>query len=139
MDRIDTERLGKILREFQGKTAVVEGRKDVKALKALGIKEVVPLNGRPLIRLIPLLNGKEIVILTDFDKEGRRIAAELRKLLQAHRIMLNTRLRKEVMNLKFGRIEDMIALAPLMEAGEIKTKEGDSYGKISTNFDKVRD
>ena len=136
---IEIERLRKRVKEFQGKTVVVEGRKDVKALKALGIEEVIPLHGRPLIKLIPFLENKEIVILSDFDREGRRIAAKLRKLLQAHKIMLNTRLRKEVMSLRIYRIEDMIGLAPEMDAGKIKTKEGDGYGKVSANIDKVCD
>ena len=53
--------------------------------------------------------------------------------------MFSTRLRKEVMSMGISRIEDMIGLAPEMDAGKIKTKEGDGYGKISANIDKVCD
>lgn len=133
----ELEKLEEIVNELQDKAVVVEGKKDVRALEALGLNHVIPINGRPLVELIPLLEGKEVVILTDFDSEGRRIAARLRRLLQGYKIRFSPRLRGKLMSLRRNRVEDLRKLAS--ELGQVKKIRGDTHGEISANINKVCD
>ena len=122
--------------ELAGKLVIVEGKKDSMALKTLGVKNIVLLNGRPLTELALHVSKsiassgneegrEEVVILTDFDSEGKKLAARLDYLLKKHKVMVNSRIRRKF--LKFGktRIEDL--------------KEGDIHGKVRHNFNKLRD
>ncbi len=111
-----------ILAEMAGKTVIVEGRKDVQALKELGIHSI-PINGRPLHKVVSELKGGEVVILTDFDRKGRALAARLRALCEAHRIATNPGLRAAFGSLGKRAVENI--------------KKGDVYGKTGTKFDKV--
>jgi len=115
----------KLIEELREKVVVVEGKNDKRALEALGIKQVIAINGKPLIDLIPQLKGKDVAILTDFDRRGRQIYAKLRKLLQAYGIKHNPGLRKQVARLGKKKIEEI--------------KEGDFHGEDSTYFHKIRD
>ncbi|MBN2330769.1 MAG: toprim domain-containing protein [Candidatus Aenigmarchaeota archaeon] len=122
--------------DLAGKLVIVEGKKDGMALKSLGVKNIVLLNGRPLTELALHVSRsiatsrneediEEAVILTDFDSEGKRIAARLEYLLKKHKVMVNSRIRRKFMKFGKTRIEDL--------------KEGDVHGKASSNFNKIRD
>ncbi len=122
-------------KELEGKLVIAEGRKDGRALKTLGVKNIVLLNGRPLTELALHVSksiassgneesGEEVVILTDFDSEGKKLAARLDYLLKKHKVMVNSRIRRKFMKFGKTRIEDL--------------KEGDIHGKVSSNFNKVR-
>lgn len=129
----DIERFLGIIEELKGKAVVVEGKKDLIALRGLGF-EVIPINRRHLIDIIPFLEGKEVVILTDFDPEGRRIYARLKYLLTKYKIKSDSRLRGKIMSLRKTRIEDFRKLADSVRALK---KEGDYHGEISANVNKV--
>lgn len=63
---------------------LVEGKKDKAALMHLGIKEhIFILNGKDIWnRLEEIANnnkGKEMLILTDFDKEGKKLYGKITK------------------------------------------------------------
>lgn len=122
-----------IVDELKGKTAVVEGKKDVEALKGLGF-EVIPINRRHLADIVPFLEGRETVILTDFDPEGRRLFKKLKYLLTKYKIKTNSRLRGKIMSLGKTRIEDFRKLAASVRA---LNKEGDCHGEIGANVNKV--
>jgi 5S rRNA maturation endonuclease (ribonuclease M5) len=122
-----------ILDELKGKTVVVEGKKDLMAMIGLGF-EVIPINMRHLADIIPLLEGKEVVILTDFDPEGRRLYIKLKYLLTKYKIKSNSRLRGKMMSLKKTRIEDFRKLSASVRALK---KEGDCYGETSANVNKI--
>lgn len=134
--RIDQEKLENVLKELEGKLVIVEGKKDKKALKSLGVKDIIAINGRPLYEVADSLlkTEKEIVILTDFDKKGRQIEMNLKDLLKTHGKKTNSKLRWKVMSLGKNKIEDF---------GNMRSpysfKEDDFHVKISTNFDKIRD
>jgi 5S rRNA maturation endonuclease (ribonuclease M5) len=133
---IDEEKLKKILEDFEDKLIIVEGKRDKKALKSLGMKDIIAINGRPLYMVaeIALKDKKEIVILTDFDKKGRDIEKRLKNLLQKHGKNPNSKLRWKIMSLGKNKIEDF---------GNIPSpysfKEDDTHVKISANFGKIRD
>jgi len=128
-------------KELDGKLVITEGPRDSKALKSLGVKNIISLNGRPLSefaihvsRSIHDLQARssreaackeEVVILTDFDSEGERIASKLSYLLSKHKVMVNERLRRKFMKFGKSRIEEL--------------KEGDYHVEIGSDFDKVCD
>ncbi len=123
-------------KELEGKLVIAEGKKDSRALKTLGVKNIVLLNGRPLAALALHVSKsiassgnegsrEEVVILTDFDSKGKELAARLDYLLKKHKVMVNSRIRRKFMKFGKTRIEDL--------------KEGDIHGKVSPNFNKVRD
>jgi 5S rRNA maturation endonuclease (ribonuclease M5) len=123
-------------KELEGKLVIAEGKKDSRALKTLGVKNIILLNGRPLAELalhvsksIATSDNEEsregVVILTDFDSKGKELAARLDYLLKKHKVMVNSRIRRKFMKFGKTRIEDL--------------KEGDIHGKVSANINKVRD
>jgi 5S rRNA maturation endonuclease (ribonuclease M5) len=57
---------------------IVEGKKDVEALRSLGIHEVVELSTDSLF-ILEKAQSQVIAILTDFDREGRKL---YRKILR---------------------------------------------------------
>jgi len=142
MKKIDYEKLLNTLDKLKGCILIVEGKKDEKALKSLGLKNIIKISGKPLIRVVDEIEkskrNKDVIILTDFDSKGRRIAARLRYLLQRYRIHPNSRLRSEVMKLGWNKIEDMNGLRfeqPVQQA----LVGGDDYVKTGSDINKVHD
>ena len=136
--RIDEEKLERILMDLEEKLVIVEGKNDKKALKSLGVKDIIAINARPLYEVVEIASKskKEIVILTDFDKEGRAIEKRLKYLLQRYKKHPNSKLRWKVMNLGKNKIEDF---GNLNSPNPHSFKEDDIHVKISTDFNKIRD
>ncbi|MET1125183.1 MAG: toprim domain-containing protein [Archaeoglobaceae archaeon] len=65
-------------RSSQGWIIVVEGAKDVASLKELGVENVRVL--RSYSEAAELI-GENVIVLTDFDREGERKAKRLREVL----------------------------------------------------------
>ncbi|MBL7160427.1 MAG: toprim domain-containing protein [Candidatus Aenigmarchaeota archaeon] len=127
----------KILEELKERTVIVEGKKDVRSLKELGI-DSIPINRRPLIDVVQgLEKEKEVVILTDFDREGKRLCAKLLTLLQSRRIKTSRRLRNMIRGFGKTRIEDFKGIESFEKAARQYKKEGDNYGETSANINKV--
>jgi 5S rRNA maturation endonuclease (ribonuclease M5) len=134
LNRINGEELRRCLRELEDKLVIVEGIKDSKSLKSLGVKNIMQLGGKPLADFTLHVSKyhvshssagvREVVILTDFDSEGRKLSARLEYLLSKHKVAVNRRIRRRFMKFGKNRIEDF--------------KEGDIYGKVGSNFNKVR-
>ena len=61
------------------KLIIVEGKKDKEALETYGIRNIFPLNGKPLYKVIEEVadNYKDAIILTDLDKEGKKLFGNL--------------------------------------------------------------
>lgn len=74
---------------------VVEGKKDKKALEKLGLNSVL-LHGRDFFHRIQEIAGcnKEVLILTDFDKEGKMLYAKIAKELEKYHIKINKKYRE---------------------------------------------
>jgi 5S rRNA maturation endonuclease (ribonuclease M5) len=129
--RPDFEDFLEISRELRGKLLIVEGIRDEKALKTLGLNNIIKINRKPLYRVAEeaaRAKSKEIVILTDFDREGRALAAKLSLLLSPRKIRINRRLRRKIMEFGKPEIENLRNL-----------KEDDLHVKVGTNFNKIRD
>ena len=124
MDLTDDEKeLVAVIRQlgdhYDGLVIVVEGRSDEKALRTLGIDVPIVRTqsrlGRPeLIDKIAELAGDtgQVLVMTDFDHEGRELSKFVQRELEAHRIKVLRELRRRISRLMGGRrcIEDLTTL-----------------------------
>ena len=136
--RINEEEIIRMVRDLEGKLGIVEGKNDKKALKSLGVKNIIAINGRPLYEVAEVASKskREIVILTDFDRKGREIEKRLKTLLQRHKKHPNSKLRGKIMSLGKNKIEDF---GNLNSPSPHSFKEVDIHVKISADFNKIRD
>lgn len=96
-----------------GAIIIVEGRKDVESLRSLGINGEIKLSSQqPLIDITEQLSrcGKNIVILTDWDRKGGMVARKIIDYLQAYGIISNTDIRRRIGFLVKKRIKDIESL-----------------------------
>jgi 5S rRNA maturation endonuclease (ribonuclease M5) len=155
--KIEQEQVLEVLEELRGNILIVEGNKDEKALRSLGMGFILKINSRPVAEvaedaafMAEKHKNRGIIILTDFDRTGRKLAAKIRLILQSRKIHANSRIRRDVMNLGIHRIEEM---ASVLGAGSIaeersvrksavsrksKIRERDDYGETSANFYEIR-
>ncbi len=120
-DLEDIERLEKLeeiileLKEFAqaGAIIIVEGRKDEGSLRYLGINgDIQFASQQPLLDFTDSLSktGKDIVLLTDWDKRGSLVARKIIKHLSAYGIVPNTKIRLRLISLSKKRIKDVESL-----------------------------
>jgi 5S rRNA maturation endonuclease (ribonuclease M5) len=96
-----------------GAIIVVEGRRDLHSLRSLGINGDIRLAcQKPLLEFTEQLSksGKEIVLLTDWDKKGGITARKIINHLLTYGIMPNTDLRSRIGSLVKKRIKDIDSL-----------------------------
>ncbi|MGC8851345.1 MAG: toprim domain-containing protein [Candidatus Micrarchaeia archaeon] len=97
--------LDKTFEALSGSVVVVEGKRDAAALAGVGVvARVVLAVGRlegVARRVAGLAGGGRVVLLTDFDLEGERKAAELKELLSLEGVRVDDRLRRDFRRL-FG-------------------------------------
>ena len=105
----------RLLEDLRECLIIVEGKHDVLALKGLGISNIFPMNGKSPVEIVEKiykyqnhLNCKEssVVILTDFDAEGKKLALMFKRLLQKYHIKVNPHLRNKLKRFGRTRIED---------------------------------
>ena len=112
------EKLEEIILELKelaqaGAIIIVEGRKDAGSLRHLGISGQIQFaSQQPLLGLTDSLSktGKEIVLLTDWDKKGSLVARKIIKHLLAYGISPNTEIRSRLRSLSKKRIKDIESL-----------------------------
>lgn len=75
------------------KTVIVEGIKDKRVLEDIGFNKIITLNGRPLYKIVEELNCKEIILLVDLDKEGKKLYSKLKSLCSRNGIKVDDRFR----------------------------------------------
>ena len=92
------EALERVCKESeQGKTIVVEGQRDEKRLRALGVRgHIIKIQGKKLYRLVEEELPREVVVLTDFDARGRWYAYRIKYLGERNGIKVNVELRKKL-------------------------------------------
>jgi len=83
---------------------VVEGPRDVEALRLLGFEGRVDVCSRVKVSDADLVesfvqDGVPVVILTDFDEEGRRLNRDLTRILERRGVKVEVGLRR-----RFGRL-----------------------------------
>lgn len=82
-----------------GGTIIVEGKRDERSLLELGIKGDIALATHfPLLSFAENVSekGKEVVILTDWDKKGEELARRLSVYLRSMDAYPNDRLRRKL-------------------------------------------
>ena len=92
------------------KIIIVEGKKDKETLENLNIKNIFALNNKPLYKFIEEISQitKEVIILTDLDKEGKKLYSILKKDLQKHGVKIDQIFREFlIQNTKLSCIESL--------------------------------
>ncbi len=96
-----------------GAIIVVEGRRDVASLRSLGIKgEIWLASQKPLLEFTEQLSksGKDVVLLTDWDKRGGMMARRITDDLLFYGVMPNTDIRSRIGIRVRKRIKDIESL-----------------------------
>ncbi|OGD58200.1 hypothetical protein A3K78_01135 [Candidatus Bathyarchaeota archaeon RBG_13_52_12] len=98
---------------------LVEGHRDVEAIKKLGAFMPVDVSshiGKTEHDIATDLSSKtrEILILTDFDEEGRSKAKRLSKLLEAEGVQVRSEVRQ-----KFGRLMGVLGVKTIESLDDI--------------------
>jgi 5S rRNA maturation endonuclease (ribonuclease M5) len=74
---------------------IVEGYKDKLALQKSGLENIIPLRGKPLYKVVEKIAKitDECLILTDLDREGKKLYSVLKAELQKHGVRIDDRFR----------------------------------------------
>ncbi|MEM2904538.1 MAG: toprim domain-containing protein [Candidatus Bathyarchaeia archaeon] len=124
LDEEGLEELGELIERLrlevaEGAILVVEGRKDADALRGLGFRgSVLPAKSRGS-RLVDFAEridvSHKVILLTDFDHAGMRLAQFLRKALERERAKVDLTYRKRLAALMHGEVKDIEGLAQRLE------------------------
>ena len=92
------------------KIIVVEGIKDIRALSELGITNVCSLKNPLFIEVEKIaLEHKEVIILTDLDKEGKKLYGKLKKDFARHGVEVDNKFREWLFkNTQLRQIEGIV-------------------------------
>jgi 5S rRNA maturation endonuclease (ribonuclease M5) len=104
------EELFDLLDKVKEEHVIVEGKRDREVLCSLGFTNITTIN-KGLYETAEEIKVKEVLILTDFDSEGRKIAKKLNLFLQSlgHKVDRETRRKVGFMftRLKIKKIEEL--------------------------------
>ena len=127
MTNREVEELLEILKKSKDRQTIVEGKRDRKVLCSLNFTNIITIE-KGLYETVENLKEKEVLILTDFDPEGKQIAKKLNLFLQhlGHKADKETR-RK--IGLIFARIK----------IKKIEELRGVLYGKTCASNFKIHD
>ena len=108
--------------KYMNYAIIVEGKKDVGALKSLGFKKVyaihetsVPIKER-LLQLSQQIDKKEkVCILTDFDKKGKQLYMLIKQILQELGVRTDSTLRGLLLKANVSHIEGLYSLFKHLE------------------------
>lgn len=114
-------------RSRRGVPIIVEGSKDVRALRLLGVQGpifCVKSRRLGLFDFLQTVSGhSEIIVLTDFDKEGRALARRLRRDLSQMRIKADIELWKQLKALTRCEIVGIESLKKHLERSRARLRE----------------
>lgn len=105
----------------RGLPIIVEGKKDVETLRALGVQGQIvtaKTGGKSrldLISEIEKIGSPEVILLLDFDRRGREWTAILRTNLEKARIKVNVTFRKEFLRSAGRELKDIEGLAAYLQ------------------------
>ena len=89
------EELLKLFKEIKDKAVIVEGKRDKEVLCSFGFKKILTIN-KGLYETAEKTKDKEVLILTDFDKEGKEIAKKLNIFLQSFGCKIDKENRRKI-------------------------------------------
>lgn len=103
----------------RGIPLIVEGPNDVRALRALGMTGPVFCVKSRRLGLVDFLDSiathSEVIILTDFDKEGRALAWRLSRDLSSMRVKVNIEIWKQLKALVRSEIVGIESLGKYLD------------------------
>ena len=116
----------------QGIPVLIEGQKDERALKELGVNgNFIKVSGSGLklfeIAEIAAQSSSRVVILTDFDRKGNQLAKRLSEDIQSLGSHPDLRLRRTIMGITRRFIKDIESLPRHME--QLELEENPSGGQ----------
>ncbi len=79
------------------KLIIVEGKKDKEVLQRLGRKNIITLSNS-LFSTLDKIDAKEVIILTDLDKEGKKFYSITKKNLQRKGVKIDNKFREFLFN-----------------------------------------
>jgi 5S rRNA maturation endonuclease (ribonuclease M5) len=114
--------------------AIVEGKKDRKALEQFGFKRILEISfKKPEDIIEEIKNEKSVFIMTDFDEEGEKKLSQLTTFLTKYGIKADTSLRKKFKSLfKIQKFEELSSITKLT-----KSLEDDYHGKACSIYNKI--
>ena len=122
------QQVGLLLARLHGRVIVVEGKRDVAALEELGVKarfvQAHGNNGKLVEKISIAAQGGTVVLLFDFDAEGKRKEAFFKTLLEENGVRTDSLLaRKLRAALLFNSVEEAASkFEKLEEKGELNGK-----------------
>ncbi|MCI0496898.1 MAG: topoisomerase [Thermoplasmata archaeon] len=131
----DDERLEALLRVLddlveasRSSPVLVEGDRDVVALRSLGVEgEVLVINrGVSLVQLADEVarHHRAVVLLTDWDRKGGILARRLRELLEILSVRVDIDIRRRLARLSHGEVRTVEALPALYSNAVRRTVPG---------------
>ena len=121
--------LEKLLQESaKGKPIIVEGKKDIETLRALGIQGKImsaKTGGKSFLDVISEVEKtgvREIILLLDFDRRGKEGTKRIKTNLEKAKIKINIKFWRELFALIGKEVKDIESLTSYMET--LKRKIG---------------
>jgi 2,5-diamino-6-(ribosylamino)-4(3H)-pyrimidinone 5'-phosphate reductase len=114
----------------KGTPVVVEGKKDIDALRILGVEGKIisaKTGGKTFLDIISEVEkteAKEVILLLDFDRRGRELTKNIRQYLEKTSIKPNLMFWRDLSRLVGAEVKDVEGLASYMET--LKSKISDS-------------
>ncbi|MEM0314065.1 MAG: hypothetical protein QXY34_04685 [Candidatus Bathyarchaeia archaeon] len=111
----------------RGIPIVVEGKRDIEALRAMGVCGLIipaKAHGEPLIELVSKIESyraSEVILLLDFDRRGRELTRRLEEQLERAGIRPNLHFWNGLIELLHRDVKDVEGLVSYMETLRIKT------------------
>ena len=100
-----------IERAKDGAIVLVEGRRDVEALKDLGVEgKILPVSSVSRAKLVESVEG-DVIILTDWDEKGEKLKREIFEVLLSNGVIADTSIRKRIFSaVNVNEVEDLAKL-----------------------------
>jgi 5S rRNA maturation endonuclease (ribonuclease M5) len=100
-----------IERARDGAIVLVEGRRDVEALKDLGVEgKILPVSSVSRAKLVESVEG-DVIILTDWDEKGEKLKREIFEVLLSNGVIADTSIRKRIFSaVNVSEVEDLAKL-----------------------------
>lgn len=106
---------------------IVEGPKDEKALRQLGIEGCIIKikQNSSIFHVIESLRGRyrKVIVLTDWDRTGGRLAYRIKKACEANEIVCDEDLRKELIKHLKKEIKDVESIPAFLERAEVIVRD----------------
>jgi 5S rRNA maturation endonuclease (ribonuclease M5) len=124
-----------------GGVVLVEGKRDATALSGLGYAGPLVTKAMPDSQRRLLAKAKVVVILTDLDREGRKLAASYIKFFARQGIPTSLSHRRRLSHASRGRflhVENLIRFVPLVPPIDAIVAESKGLNKGEIRCDPVR-